>query len=133
MKVNPRKPSMRRTMGLVTVALLLVSPWALSGCGDDAAPAAPAADVSDVTGVTLIRSDGQQVVRAQVLNPTDESSSYTVTIAIASSGGTKIGSTTVNITDVPAGKKKSGTSKPLSPTVPARSQLIVTGIDRTVP
>jgi hypothetical protein len=83
--------------------------------------------------VTLIRADGEQVVRAQVLNPTDESSSYTVSIAIASSDGTKLGSTTVDIAGVPAGKKKSGTSEPLSPSVPVRSQLIVTGIDRTVP
>jgi hypothetical protein len=106
----------------------------VSGCGDDA-PAAdtPTASVSDVTGVTLIRADGEQVVRVQVLNPTEESSSYTVTVAIASSKGTQIASATVPIADVPAGKKKSGTSEPLSPPVPVRSQLIVTGIERTVP
>jgi hypothetical protein len=130
---NPRKIPMPLRAGLVA-ALLLTSTLGLAGCGDDE-PAAdtPTAAVSDVTGLTLIRSGGQQVVRAQVLNPTDESSSYTVTIAIASNNGTKLGSTTVEIADVPAGKKKSGTSDPLSPPAPARSQLIVTAIDRTVP
>lgn len=120
--------------GLVTAALLLVSPLALSACADDDTTGqTPTASLSDVTGLTLIRSGGEQVVRAQVLNPTQESSSYTVSVAIASPQGTKIGSTTVLVSDVAAGKKKSGASGPISPAVPVRSQLIVTGIERTVP
>lgn len=130
---NPRKIPMPLRAGLVAV-LLVTSTFGLAGCGDDEPTAdTPTAAVSDVTGLTLIRSGGQQVVRAQVLNSTDATSSYTVTIAIASNNGTKLGSTTVEIADVPAGKTKSGTSDPLSPPAPARSQLIVTAIDRTVP
>lgn len=127
--------SPRSAAGAVgTICLMLLLITGLSGCGADAPTATtPTPSVSDVTSVTLVRAQGEQTVRAQVLNPTEAALSYTVEVAIASREGTRVSSTTVQIANVPPGKQASGVSDPLSPRPPAGAQLIVTGISTTAP
>jgi hypothetical protein len=119
-------------VGTLCLTLLLIT--GLFGCGADAPTVTtPTPSVSDVTSVTLVRAQGEQTVRAQVLNPTEAALSYTVEVAIASREGTRVSSTTVQVANVPPGKQASGVSDPLSPRAPAGAQLIVTGISTTAP
>lgn len=126
-RYDSRNPPRRVVIG---AALLFMASLITAGCADSA-PSEPSIPTSAVTSLTLIRADGDQVVRAQVENPLDEAASFVVTVSLASAEGTKIGETTVTVTNVPPSTKKSGNSEPLSPTVPARTSLVLSGVERT--